>query len=174
MGSTIYSQKVKHPVYVTYECEHCGHVNSFSQEIIGNASAEVSFGSSNKRTQQKIGNLGQKAESDLERQVLKARSDTNRDRYSWLKFHKCEKCKFTQSWQKGRLWKRSSVYLVLDFFLVLILFSWLTGSSLESKTSGAWGGFLFFVFVGLIPILMLVLPLRKIDKSKQTKPTVVI
>ncbi|HAM62453.1 MAG: hypothetical protein A2Y20_03760 [Firmicutes bacterium GWF2_51_9] len=76
MGSTIYSQKLKHPVYVSYTCEHCGQVNTVAQEIVGNASAEVRFGTSNKYAQSKTGKHGTKAQIDLERKVRQAQNDT--------------------------------------------------------------------------------------------------
>lgn len=174
MGSTIYSQKVKHPIYVTFECEHCGQLNSFSQEIIGNASAEVSFGSSKRYAQQKVSKLGAKAENDLERQIRKAQNDTDKGNYAWLKFHKCSKCKYPQSWQKSGLWKNSILLFILDFFYLLIFFSWATGSSAASKTAGAWGGFILFGIILLLPIVMLILNLRKIEKTKNSKPIVII
>jgi len=174
MGSTIYSQKLKHPVYVSYTCEHCGQLNTFSQDIVGNASAEVRFGTSNKRTQQKVSGLGAKAESDLQRQILKAQNDAEKENYAWLKFHKYSKCKYPQSWQKSGLWRKSIVYFILDFFYLMIFFSWVTGSSVESKTVGAWGGFLFFGVILFLPIINLILNLRKIEKANQSKPVVII
>lgn len=174
MGSTIYSQKVKHPAYISFTCEHCGHFNSFSQEIVGNASAEVRFGSSNKRAQEKVSKLGMQAESDLERQIQNAKSNSDSGHYSWIKFHKCSKCNYTQSWQASRLWRKSIKYILLDLLYVFVFYSWLTGSSLASKTPGAWGGFAMFGILAAIPIIVLVLNLRKTDPKTQHKPEVSI
>jgi len=65
MGSTIYSQTLKHPVFISYECEHCSQMNSFSQEIKGSGSAEVSNLSSNRNRQSKYNSVGPKAEQNL-------------------------------------------------------------------------------------------------------------
>lgn len=54
MGSTIYSQKLKHPVYVSFTCEHCGQYNSFAQEIVGAGNAEVNNIRSDKYRQEQI------------------------------------------------------------------------------------------------------------------------
>jgi len=174
MGSTIYSQKLKHPVYVTYTCEHCGQVNTFSQEIVGNASAEVRFGTSNKYANAKVSKLGAKAQSDLERQVHKAQIDTERKNFAWLKVQKCSVCKYPQSWQKGGLWRKTILFFILDFFYLLVFFSWATGSSAESKTPGAWIGFIVVGIVLSLPIISLVLNLRKIEKAKSSVPIVII
>jgi len=174
MGSTIYSQKVKHPVYVTYTCEHCGQVNTFSQEIVGNASAEVRFGTSNKYANAKVSKLGAKAQGDLERQVHKAQIDTERKNFAWLKVQKCSVCKYPQSWQKGGLWRKTILFFILDFFYLLVFFSWATGSSAESKTPGTWIGFIIVGIVLSLPIISLVLNLRKIEKAKSSVPIVII
>lgn len=174
MGSTIYSQKVKHPVYVTYTCEHCGQVNTFSQEIVGNASAEVRFGTSNKYANSKVSKLGAKAQSDLDRQVHKAKVDIERKNFAWLKFHKCAQCKYPQSWQKSGLWRSSIFLFVVDFLYLMIFYSWITGSSAQSKTTGTWIGFLLVGVILTLPIVNLVLNLRKVEKTKSSVPIVII
>ena len=63
MGSTIYSQKLKHPVYVSFTCEHCGQYNSFAQEIVGAGNAEVNNIRSDKYRQEQISKVGPKAET---------------------------------------------------------------------------------------------------------------
>lgn len=174
MGSTIYSQKLKHSVYVTYTCEHCGQMNSFSHEIIGSSVSEVSNIRSDRYRQQQISMLGPKAESDLLRRVQDAKYSMANGNYSWLKFYKCTKCGYTQSWQTGRLWKRMIKFFVMDFILLLIFYSWVTGSSAESKTTGGW---IFFGIVGLfvlIPIAVHLVALIKRDKNNKNKPDVVI
>ena len=174
MGSTIYSQKAKHPVYVTYTCEHCGQVNTFSQEIVGNASTEVRFGTSNKYASSKVSKLSGKAQGDLERQIHKAKIDTEKKNFAWLKIHKCSVCKNPQSWQKGGLWRRTILFFVLDFFYLLVFYSWATGSSAESKTPGTWIGFIVVGVILSLPIVTLFLNLRKIDKTKNSEPIVII
>ena len=174
MGSTIYSQKLKHPVYVTYTCEHCGQVNTFSQDIVGNASAEVRFGTSNKYAQSKISKLGSKAQGDLDRQIRKVQNDHAKKNYAWLKVHKCSKCKNPQSWQKSSLWQSAIGWFILDILYLYVFFIWATGSSAESRTSGAWIGFILVGIVLFIPIVLLVLNLRKIKKTDHNDPIVII
>ncbi|HBP37464.1 MAG TPA: hypothetical protein DD640_01750 [Clostridiales bacterium] len=174
MGSTIYSQKLKHPVSVTFMCEHCGQYNYFSQEIIGNGSVEVSNIRSDKYRQDQIGKIGSKAESDLLRNVQNAKQSLSRGNYSWLKFHKCTKCGYSQSWQTGRLWKRSIIFFIMDLVILYIFFSWLTGSSPESITSGAWGFFAILGIFILIPVIVLVISLLRRDKKNKYKPDVSI
>lgn len=172
MGSTIYTQKLRHPVTVSYLCEHCGHYNLFSQDIVGSGSTEVSNIRGNKFRQDQVNKLGSKAENDLLRKISNVRYLVESGNYSWLKFHKCVNCSYTQSWQTGRLWKRSVKFFVLDFFIFLIFYSWLTGSSSEVKTTGAW---VFFAILGLfvlIPIFVLIKSLRKCDKEHRNKPDI--
>ncbi|MGB7594022.1 MAG: hypothetical protein WBL80_00475 [Erysipelotrichaceae bacterium] len=159
---------------MSYTCEHCGQLNTFSLEIVGNASAEVRFGTGDKRTQQKISGLGAKAQNDLQRQIMKAQNDADKENFAWLKFHKCSKCKYPQSWQKAGLWRNTILFFIVDFFYLLIFFSWVTASSSDPKTVGAWGGFLLVGVLLFLPIINLILNLRKIDKSKHEKPIVII
>ena len=149
-------------------------MNTFSQEIVGNASAEVRFGTSNKYANAKVSKLGAKAQGDLERQVHKAQIDTERKNFAWLKVQKCSVCKYPQSWQKGGLWRKTILFFILDFFYLLVFFSWATGSSAESKTPGTWIGFIIVGIVLSLPIVSLVLNLRKIEKTKNSEPIVII
>ena len=174
MGSTIYSQKLKHPVYVSFTCEHCGQYNSFSQEIIGAGTAEVNNIRSDKYRQEQMAKVGPKAENNLQRNVLHAKQAVAKGSFSWLKFHKCTKCGFTQSWQTGRLWKRFIKFFVIDIIILLIFISWLTGSSPESKTIEAWGVFGVLAVVVLVPIIILVVSLLKRDKQNKNRPDVSI
>lgn len=172
MGSTIYSQTLKHPVFISYECEHCSQMNSFSQEIKGSGSAEVSNLSSNRNRQSKYNSVGPKAEQNLIRQIQKAKLALGQGDYSWIKFHPCSKCGYTQSWQTSRLFKRSIKFFVLDILIVFVLISWLTSNSSEAISRGLWGFFAFLGLVVLIPILVLALALRKRDKARTNKPDV--
>jgi len=175
MGSTIYSQKLKHPVYVSYTCEQCGNYNTFIEEIVGAGSAEVGFGSSNKRAQEKISKIGPKAQVDLLKNVQRAKVKADKGNYTWLKLHRCTKCNSAQSWQVGRLWKNIVKFIAIDVIALLYFFLWFSDASLANKTSiGAIGLYIILSGFVLTPIIILVVSLRKIGQSKHSQPEVTI
>ncbi len=170
MGFPIYTKKLSHPVHVTFTCEHCGQHNSFVQEIVGSSSAEVRYGSS--AEQQRIDNLGPDAQIDLELKIQRAEYNIGRGNYSWLRVHRCTNCKYAQSWQTGRIWKRSIKFFVLDMFILLVFCSWFQGTPPASITSAAWGLFVILGILMLIPAAILIASLRKRDKETIRKPDV--
>ena len=172
MGSTVYTQKLKHPVFVSFTCEHCGLYNSFSQDIVGVSRTEVNYIRSSKYTQEQVGKLGPQAEANMANNLHRAKTAIDKSDYSWLKLHKCTKCHYAQSWQTGRIWRRSIKFFVLDLFIFFIFFSWLTGSSSPSITSENWLWFTVLGLLVMIPIVVLVLSLVMRDKEKRNKPDI--
>lgn len=175
MGSTIYSQKLKHPVYISYTCEHCGQYNTFSQEIVGQGSAEVRFGTGNKRTQEKLSKIGPQAERNLDHNVARIKSNIARGSFLWLKVHKCTKCHYPQSWQKGRLIRNLINYIIFDLLVLFIFFVWFVDASSADKVS--LSAFITYGLVSAIvaaPIVTFILNFTKIEKIKKQKPDIII
>lgn len=175
MGSTIYSQKLKHPVYVSFTCEHCGQFNTYTEEIVGAGSAEVRYGSSNKRAQEKISKIGTQAQVNLSHNVQNARINAEKGNYSWLKLHRCTKCNSAQSWQTGRLWKNIIKFIVMDVIFLFYFFLFFNDASDANKTSVGMI-VLYFILAAfvLMPIVILFLSLRTIRQSKHNLPDVSI
>ncbi len=172
MGSTIYSQKAKHPVYVSYNCEHCGQYNSFSQELVGVSTAEVRYGSSRKSEAAKLSKLGPGAQDELMKKIQDAAYRTGKNDFSWLKLHKCNSCKYVQSWQTALIWKKMIKFFILDAIILLVFISWWTGATHETISTGTWVTLTICGLFILIPIINLIVSLQKRDKENRNKPDV--
>lgn len=171
MGSTVYTQKLTHPVQVTFKCEHCGETTTFIQNITGTGSADVPFLSSNKYTQSKITKVGKSAQRDLERKIQTAQADDARGKYSWLNLQKCSKCKYYQTWQTTGILYRFIGMLLLLALPVLLISVWI---DLKNMTLTGLAFFIIFIGIILLPFVNLIVSLIRIDRAHPGKPTVTI
>jgi hypothetical protein len=169
MGSTIYTQKIPHPVQVSFTCEHCGTHNSFAQIIVGTGSAEVPFSSGKKYAQSKIAKVEPAAQKNLERKIQNARINTLKGNYSWLDQKKCSKCKYYQTWQTSSIWMTFIASLLLLALPVILISVWIDFNKMTTV------GLIFFtVFIGIIllPFVNLIKSLSRIDRKNHNKPNV--
>ena len=179
---TTFTQTMTHPVNVSFACEHCGEMNSFSMEIIGggkthggkrNADGTYSL------TPEGLAKIRAKAQIDLDRGVKNAELKIAKGHFSWIDAKKCPKCKHYQSWQTGRIWKNFlKVFFGAPFFVFLLAMYPL--SIISSRDSNDYPQWVYIILGGLILVIMvgamvnLFTSLVKRDRKNHNKPTVII
>lgn len=110
MKKNNYTTELKHPFNISFTCERCGEINSFTQEIIGTGNKTV-YGSSSQPNSDAtlsatdMNEMMLDAEKQLAAGIKKAEAKLAKGKYSWIKAKKCAKCNRYQSWQTAQIWK---------------------------------------------------------------------
>lgn len=109
MNKNNFATELKHTFNVSFTCEHCGEINSFTREIIGTGNKTV-YGSASQSNSDAtlsaadMSEMKLDAEKQLAAGIKRARAKLSKGKYSWLKANKCTKCNRYQSWQTAEIW----------------------------------------------------------------------
>lgn len=186
MGQEIitYSQVLKHPVNVSFTCEHCGEYNSYMQEIVGAGkkskySGEFDVKKANTLTMNDYSKMMTKAQQDLDRGINNAKRRLAKENYSWLFANKCAKCKHYQSWQTSQIWKNFFKSFFggpfMLFLLVMVPLSIIFGR--DTSRYPEW----ISIVLGVLTLIIMIAAIYNLisslfhrDRKHRNKPTVTI
>jgi hypothetical protein len=152
-----YSMELKHPFNVSFTCERCGELNSFTQEIIGTGNISV-YGSASQPNSDAtlsvtdMSELKLDAEKQLAAGIKRAEAKLAKGKYSWIKAKKCVKCKRYQSWQTALICKN----FFKSFFggpIVLGLLAYLPLTKIFGSDSSKYPDWVMYVYSSIIIII---------------------